>query len=296
MGSFNFQDMSVVQDGYYWQNPLYAGVQLSVPLFAGLTKMNRSRELKNQLAQIGEQRDYLRRQIDVQVRSALNDLVTARETMFARGTDCRTSAQGLRHFGYPLSGGRRNHPRTQFGPVGADAGTAELLAGDLRLSDGQSRIRPDCGTRKIEKENIFYEKVFLALVVLASCSCGGNRKAAPVVTETGVLTKTAPATEASVRLTESFTSEIEPFKENDITPAASGVHIDRILVDVGDRVQQGQLLATLDPTQYNQQLVQLRTIENDYNRLLPRLRGRRYLQAADRPSQSAVGCSARGCR
>ncbi len=96
MGSFNFQDMSVVQDGYYWQNPLYAGVQLSVPLFAGLTKMNRSRELKNQLAQIGEQRDYLRRQIDVQVRSALNDLVTARETMFAQE---RTVEQARKAYG-----------------------------------------------------------------------------------------------------------------------------------------------------------------------------------------------------
>ena len=91
-----FQDMSVVQDGYYWQNPLYAGVQLSVPLFAGLTKMNRSRELKNQLAQIGEQRDYLRRQIDVQVRSALNDLVTARETMFAQE---RTVEQARKAYG-----------------------------------------------------------------------------------------------------------------------------------------------------------------------------------------------------
>ncbi len=96
MGSFNFQDMSVVQDGYYWQIPLYAGVQLSVPLFAGLTKMNRSRELKNQLAQIGEQRDYLRRQIDVQVRSALNDLVTARETMFAQE---RTVEQARKAYG-----------------------------------------------------------------------------------------------------------------------------------------------------------------------------------------------------
>ncbi|MCM1300329.1 MAG: TolC family protein [Alistipes senegalensis] len=84
MGSFNFQDMSVVQDGYYWQNPLYAGVQISVPLFSGLTKMNRARELKNQIAQVGVRRDYLRRQVDVQVRSALNDLVTARETMFAQ--------------------------------------------------------------------------------------------------------------------------------------------------------------------------------------------------------------------
>ena len=66
-----------------------------------------------------------------------------------------------------------------------------------------------------------------------------------------------------------FTSEIEPYKENDITPAASGVHIDRILVDVGDRVQAGQLLVTLDPTQYTQQLVQLKNAESDYNRLLP---------------------------
>ncbi len=84
MGTFKFQDMSVVQDGYYWQHPLYAGVQVSVPLFSGLTKMNRARELKNQIAQVGVRRDYLRRQVDVQVRSALNDLVTARETMFAQ--------------------------------------------------------------------------------------------------------------------------------------------------------------------------------------------------------------------
>ena len=58
--------------------------------------MNRSRELKNQLAQIGEQRDYLRRQIDVQVRSALNDLVTARETMFAQE---RTVEQARKAYG-----------------------------------------------------------------------------------------------------------------------------------------------------------------------------------------------------
>ncbi len=84
-----------------------------------------------------------------------------------------------------------------------------------------------------------------------------------------MLTKAEPVVEATVELTEVFTSEIEPYKENDITPAASGVHIDRILVDVGDRVQAGQLLVTLDPTQYTQQLVQLKNAESDYNRLLP---------------------------
>ncbi len=106
----------------------------------------------------------------------------------------------------------------------------------------------------------------LAVGLLAACA---EQKTQTAVEQPGVLTKAEPVVEATVELTEVFTSEIEPYKENDITPAASGVHIDRILVDVGDRVQQGQLLATLDPTQYNQQLVQLRTIENDYNRLLP---------------------------
>lgn len=69
---------------YFWTHPISVGVQLSVPVFAGLTRMNRSRELKNQIAQTSLQRTYARQQLDVQVRSALNDLLTARETMFAQ--------------------------------------------------------------------------------------------------------------------------------------------------------------------------------------------------------------------
>ena len=69
---------------YFWTHPISVGVQLSVPIFSGLTKMNKSRELKNQLSQISLQRSYAREQIDVQVRSALNDLLTARETMYAQ--------------------------------------------------------------------------------------------------------------------------------------------------------------------------------------------------------------------
>ncbi len=102
------------------------------------------------------------------------------------------------------------------------------------------------------------------ILCIAAVSFAGSMTAVA-----GVLTKSAVAEEASVQLTEVFTSEIEPYKENDITPAASGVHIDRILVEVGDPVREGQLIVTLDPTQYTQQLVQLKTVEDDYNRLLP---------------------------
>lgn len=95
------------------------------------------------------------------------------------------------------------------------------------------------------------------------------RKAVETQAVPRVLTKTVAAAPATVQLVEEFTSEIEPYKENDITPAASGVHIDKIFVDVGDPVREGQVLVTLDPTQYSQQLVQLKTVEDDYNRLLP---------------------------
>lgn len=69
---------------YFWTHPISVGAQLSIPLFAGLTKMNKSREIKNQISQLSLQRDYARQQVDVQVRSSLSDLMTARETMFAQ--------------------------------------------------------------------------------------------------------------------------------------------------------------------------------------------------------------------
>ena len=111
--------------------------------------------------------------------------------------------------------------------------------------------------------------VILCIAAVFFAGCTGKKGVTAVAEDKGVLTKSAVAEEASVQLTEVFTSEIEPYKENDITPAASGVHIDRIYVEVGDPVREGQLVVTLDPTQYTQQLVQLKTVEDDYNRLLP---------------------------
>lgn len=113
------------------------------------------------------------------------------------------------------------------------------------------------------------KSVILAAGALLLTGCGGRKSASTDQGDVRVLTRSSVAEATTVRLTEEFTSEIEAFRENDITPAASGVHIDRILVDVGDEVRTGQLLVTLDPTQYNQQLVQLKTVEDDYNRLRP---------------------------
>ncbi len=114
------------------------------------------------------------------------------------------------------------------------------------------------------------KKILWILAAAAlTVGCRGNRGTDPASETKGVLTRSKAALGEEIRLTEEFTSEIEPYRENDITPAATGVHIDRIWVEVGDEVQEGQLVVSLDPTQYTQQLVQLQTIESDYNRLLP---------------------------
>ena len=112
-------------------------------------------------------------------------------------------------------------------------------------------------------------KILLIMTLAAiTGGCAGKRGSAPATETKRVLTRSVAADSATVRLTEEFTSEIEPYRENDITPAASGVHIDRIWVEVGDAVRQGQLVVSLDPTQYTQQLVQLQT---DYATLLEAL-------------------------
>lgn len=114
------------------------------------------------------------------------------------------------------------------------------------------------------------KKILMMIAAAAmAAGCTGKRTTASAPEENRVLTRGVVAEETAVRLIEEFTSEIEPYRENDITPAASGVHIDRILVEVGDAVREGQLVVSLDPTQYTQQLVQLQTLESDYNRLLP---------------------------
>ncbi len=101
-------------------------------------------------------------------------------------------------------------------------------------------------------------------------ACGQKQQTATTTAEeVKVLTKISTAEKQTISLIEEYTSEVNAYKENDITPAASGVHIDRILVDVGDKVRQGQLLITLNPTQYNQARVNLKVLEDNVNRLKP---------------------------
>lgn len=106
-----------------------------------------------------------------------------------------------------------------------------------------------------------------AAVTLASCS-GGKKPAA--TTSSGeiekVVVKVSQAISMEVEQIAEFTGTILPYKENAISPSIP-TRIDNILVDVGDRVSQGQLLVKMDQTQYRQAAVQLATLETDLQRI-----------------------------
>ena len=68
---------------FWWQYPINVGVQVSIPIFAGFANTSKVKSIQNSIRQLEMQRDYLEESIYVQVRSALNTLITARETMLA---------------------------------------------------------------------------------------------------------------------------------------------------------------------------------------------------------------------
>ena len=118
------------------------------------------------------------------------------------------------------------------------------------------------------KKSIFMLAVAASLVACGSKTAVSSEQTAEKVEE-AVVVKTVKAETTVVDLTETYTSEILPYKQNDITPAAQGLHIDKITVDVGDHVYAGQVLVVLDQTTLKQQELNLATTQDNYDRMVP---------------------------
>ena len=115
-------------------------------------------------------------------------------------------------------------------------------------------------------------KKSLMFMLMAATLVACNSKETKTATKADndvVVVKTALAEAQSVKISETYTSEILPYKENDITPAVQGLHIDQIKVDVGDKVREGQVLVVLDQTTLKQQELNLATTQDNYDRMVP---------------------------
>lgn len=105
--------------------------------------------------------------------------------------------------------------------------------------------------------------------MMVACSSKPEAKSAAGDVNTVVEVKTAKTVVENIELVETYTAEIKAFKENDVTPAAQGLHIDQIKVDVGDRVKEGEVIVTLDQTTLKQQELNLATLQDSYDRMKP---------------------------
>ncbi|MEG1075855.1 MAG: TolC family protein [Mucinivorans sp.] len=77
---------------YNWRGSALAGLQLSVPIFSGLSKVSKERQIKNSISQLNMQRDYLEQNVSVEAETALSNLVKARGQMEAN-SDAKIKAR-----------------------------------------------------------------------------------------------------------------------------------------------------------------------------------------------------------
>jgi len=106
--------------------------------------------------------------------------------------------------------------------------------------------------------------VIIAGVILVSCkstpadTTGESKTAAPV--------KVTPLTRTKIARTIDYTATIQAFEEVNVAPSAPG-RIEKIYVEVGDRVNKGDNLFLMDRTQLYQLKLQLSSLEKDLWRL-----------------------------
>ncbi len=71
-------------NSYFWQTPSSVGLSLSIPIFSGFTRTATSRQIENQIDQLELQRRYTEDSVNVSLATAISDINSAREQLFAQ--------------------------------------------------------------------------------------------------------------------------------------------------------------------------------------------------------------------
>jgi membrane fusion protein (multidrug efflux system) len=124
------------------------------------------------------------------------------------------------------------------------------------------------------KLNLHYS-IILSLA-LAGCSAGSTGNGKEGSSGTDNAEQSSPAGEQMVEILEleqqtvsrtiEYTSSLIPFEENHLVPSSPG-RIEKIYVEIGDRVNKDDLLVQMDRTQLHQAMIQMKNVENDFHRL-----------------------------
>jgi membrane fusion protein, multidrug efflux system len=114
--------------------------------------------------------------------------------------------------------------------------------------------------------------ILISIILLSGCSsktkttAEATAGAAPAEERASVPVKVVALTRTKIARTVDYTSTILPFEEVNMAPSTPG-RIDRIYVEVGDRVVKNQKLFLMDRTQLYQLKLQLSSLQKDLSRL-----------------------------
>ncbi|ETK13387.1 hypothetical protein T235_02110, partial [Tannerella sp. oral taxon BU063 isolate Cell 8/11] len=100
---------------------------------------------------------------------------------------------------------------------------------------------------------------------IAACS-GGGKQAEETEQEALPKVKLGAAVREEVEQVETYTATVEAQVTNNIAPSMP-VRIERINVEVGDRVSRGQALVQMDAASLRQQQLQMENLRADFRRI-----------------------------
>lgn len=104
----------------------------------------------------------------------------------------------------------------------------------------------------------------LAIAILAGCSEKKDTQKDTNAVE-AIPVKVQKLTKEDIARTLDYTANLQADEQVFYAPASTG-RIEKIYVEVGDRIKKGQLLVEMDRTQLQQAEVQLKNLEAEYNR------------------------------
>ncbi len=104
-----------------------------------------------------------------------------------------------------------------------------------------------------------------AALFFTACSGGSKEQTAAVVVEEKPRVKLAEVHEMLVEQTQDYTATVEAEAKNNIQPSSPG-RIEKIFVEVGDRVRKGQKLVQMDAASLRQMKLQLENKRTEFNR------------------------------
>ena len=112
-----------------------------------------------------------------------------------------------------------------------------------------------------------YSLVAAAALLLSACGGSGTDEAANQTEEQKVeAVSTQQLRKQEIMRVLTFSSVLQPYEKVSVAPALQG-RITNLYVEVGDRVQKGQMLAKMDETQYLSTKLNYENTKTDFNRI-----------------------------